>query len=124
MGLAVFEDDKNLSFNGVDKIVDDVYKDNLNFLLKSNKNELERKETDQFSFNIDNLLILLDEEEQRRHSERDKMKDTFQNIALQLKNVKKSVKKAEKYLEKKENGEMITGSHKALESIKKRIEDL
>ncbi|GAB67480.1 hypothetical protein PCYB_115000 [Plasmodium cynomolgi strain B] len=80
MGLAVFENDKNLSFNGVDKIVDDVYKDNLNFLLKSNKNELERKETDQLSFSIDNLLILLEEEEQRRYGERDKMKDAFQNI--------------------------------------------
>ncbi|CAA9989264.1 conserved Plasmodium protein, unknown function [Plasmodium knowlesi strain H] len=124
MGLAVFENDKNLSFNGVDKIVDDVYKDNLNFLLKSNKNELERKETDQFSFSIDNLMILLEEEEQRRQGERDKMKDTFQNIALQLKSVKKSVKKAEKYLEGKENGEMITDSHKTLEGIKKRIDDL
>ncbi|KJP88928.1 hypothetical protein AK88_01422 [Plasmodium fragile] len=124
MGLAVFENDKNLSFNGVDKIVDDVYKDNLNFLLKSNKNELERKETDQFSFSIDNLLVLLEEEEQRRYSERDKMKDTFQSIALQLKNVKKSVKKAEKYLENKENGEMIAGSHKVLEDIQKRIHDL
>ncbi|CAG9478167.1 conserved Plasmodium protein, unknown function [Plasmodium vivax] len=123
MGLAVFENDKNLSFNGVDKIVDDVYKDNLNFLQKS-KSELERKETDQFSFSIDNLLILLEEEEQRRHGERDKMKEAFQNIALQLKNVKKSVKKAEKYLEKKENGEMIAGSHQALEDIKKRIDEL
>ncbi|EUD66332.1 hypothetical protein C922_03248 [Plasmodium inui San Antonio 1] len=82
MGLAVFENDKNLSFNGVDKIVDDVYKDNLNFLIKSNKNELERKETDQFSFSIDNLFILLEEEEQRRHAERDQMKDTLQNIGL------------------------------------------
>ncbi|GAW81956.1 hypothetical protein, conserved [Plasmodium gonderi] len=124
MNLAVFENDKSLSLNGINKVLDDVYNDNLNFLLKSNQNELERREIDQFSYKIENLLNSVEEEGLRRHTEMDKMKETFQTIALQLKNVKKSIKKAEKYLEKKESGEIVSGSYKTFESIKKSIADL
>ncbi|SBS94575.1 conserved Plasmodium protein, unknown function [Plasmodium malariae] len=131
MDLAVLKNDKNLSFSSINKIVDDIYNDNLNFLLKKNKNELERKEIDQFSYNIEALLNSLDEEGLRLHEERNKMKETFQTIgftnviwAQQLKNVKKSIKKTEQYIEKKVSGELFEDSHKTFEAIKKDIDNL
>ncbi|VWU49130.1 conserved protein, unknown function [Hepatocystis sp. ex Piliocolobus tephrosceles] len=124
MDLAVFKNDKNLSLNGINKMVDDVYNENLKFLLKKNKSELERSEVDQFSHQIETWLNSLDEEGERLHTEKEKMKETFQNIALELKEVKKSIKRAEDCINTKENGELIESSYKILETFKKEIDDL
>ncbi|CRH01070.1 conserved Plasmodium protein, unknown function [Plasmodium relictum] len=124
MDLGIYENDKSISLNGINKMVDDVYNDNLNFLLKKNENELEKKEIDQFSFKIEALLISLEEETKRLHEEKDEMKNNFQNIAITLKNVKKSIKKAEQYIGGNLNEGMIENSYKIFEDIKKDIDNL
>ncbi|ETW50599.1 hypothetical protein C923_01392 [Plasmodium falciparum UGT5.1] len=43
---------------------------------------------------------------------------------MQLKNVKKSIKKTEDYIGKNMNGEIIENSYKTLENIKKDIDNL
>ncbi|SCP05197.1 conserved Plasmodium protein, unknown function [Plasmodium ovale] len=124
MDLTIFESDKNLSLNGINKIVEAVYNDNLNFLIKKNKNELERKEIDQFSYKIEALLNSLDGEGVRLYEEKDKMKETFQTIALQLKNVKKSIQKTEQYVQRQVNSEMAKDTSKFFEAIKRDIDNL
>ncbi|CRG93644.1 conserved Plasmodium protein, unknown function [Plasmodium gallinaceum] len=124
MNLDIYDNEKCLSLNGINKMVDDVYNDNLNFLLKKNKNELEKREIDQFSFKIEALLISLEEETKILHKEKDEIKKIFQNIAIQLKNVKKSIKKAEQYMGKNLNEGIIENSYKIFEDIKKDIDNL
>ncbi|KYO00940.1 hypothetical protein PRSY57_0605000 [Plasmodium reichenowi] len=124
MDIAIFENDKNLSLNGINKLVEDVYNDNLNFLLKKNKNELEKNYIDPFSSKIEDLISSVDEEANILYKEKDEMKQNFQNIAMQLKNVKKSIKKTEDYIGKNMNGEIIENSYKTLENIKKDIDNL
>ncbi|KOB59470.1 hypothetical protein PFHG_01231 [Plasmodium falciparum HB3] len=124
MDIAIFENDKNLSLNGINKLVGDVYNDNLNFLLKKNKNELEKSYIDPFSSKIEDLISSVDEEANILYKEKEEMKQNFQNIAMQLKNVKKSIKKTEDYIGKNMNGEIIENSYKTLENIKKDIDNL
>ncbi|ETW62804.1 hypothetical protein PFMC_01324 [Plasmodium falciparum CAMP/Malaysia] len=89
-----------------------------------NKNELEKSYIDPFSSKIEDLISSVDEEANILYKEKDEMKQNFQNIAMQLKNVKKSIKKTEDYIGKNMNGEIIENSYKTLENIKKDIDNL
>ncbi|KEG00300.1 hypothetical protein YYE_04811 [Plasmodium vinckei vinckei] len=125
MDFTIFKNDKNLSLNGVNKIVGDVYKDNLDYLMRKNKSELERRETDKFSYEIEVFLNSLDGEETRLYEEKDKIKESFQTIALQLKNVKRSIIKTDEYVENKVvKGVMLKNSQKIFEAFKKDINNL
>ncbi|CAD2083679.1 conserved Plasmodium protein, unknown function [Plasmodium vinckei] len=124
MDFTIFKNDKNLSLNGVNKIVGDVYKDNLDYLMRKNKSELERRETDKFSYEIEVFLNSLDGEETRLYEEKDKIKESFQTIALQLKNVKRSIIKTDEYIENKVKGVMLKNSQKIFEAFKKDINNL
>ncbi|CAD2083835.1 conserved Plasmodium protein, unknown function [Plasmodium vinckei lentum] len=124
MDFTIFKNDKNLSLNGVNKIVGDVYKDNLDYLMRKNKSELERRETDKFSYEIEVFLNSLDGEETRLYEEKDKIKESFQTIALQLKNVKRSIIKTDEYIENKVKGVMLKNSQQIFEAFKKDINNL
>ncbi|SBS85562.1 conserved Plasmodium protein, unknown function [Plasmodium ovale curtisi] len=120
MDLTIFESDKNLSLNGINKIVEAVYNDNLNFLIKKNKNELERKEIDQFSYKIEALLNSLDGEGVRLYEEKDKMKETFQTIGSS----KAFSTQPFFHLRVCVNSEMAKDTSKFFEAIKRDIDNL
>lgn len=124
------ENDTADSSNYMNKIVDDVYNENMFFLLK-NKSEgkvtedtEEIKDVDPLSFKMEALIGSLEEETKLLNEEKNTMRTTFQDIALQLKNVKRSIKEAERYLEEFSNEEKGSIADTYFEDMEKVINNM
>lgn len=130
MDLVLHDTENNTSSNCINKIIDDAYNENLNFLLK-NKSEgeetedkEEKKDVDQLSFKMEALITSLEEETRLLNMEKNDMRKTFQDIALQLKNVKWSLKEADQCLQEFNKREKTDGISKFFQDMEKVIEKM